>query len=160
MRMENNGNNPRSSGNGKTMIIVAIVVTLLITISFIYLYLNAQNIPITVNELFDNQLDRNNDEKINLEDLPYDWASYGLGDKIVIRDRIKAISWDSDNNQTTLLLVSYSGKYEGGGGIVSVHIPGNAYDSYSIGDFIIVEGRMVDYGNDNIFPGDWGLITE
>lgn len=156
MAMGNNGKIPPNLNKAKTMAAVAIVITVFLIILFVYMSLNAPATPVTVNELYDDQIDRNDDGVIDEDDLPLEWHSYELGDKVLVRDRIDDVWWDSDTNQTSITLVDYTGKYESGGGRPQAHVPGNVVDDYSVGDFITLESEMIiDRTGTVIFPWEW-----
>ena len=138
--------------------VVLLVVTIILIASFLFLNLNNQDAPVTVNELYDAMIDRNNDGIISQEDLPIAWHSYTIGDKVVVRDMINTPVFESDQNYTILILVEYTGVHEGGGGIINAVVPGNALDIYHQGDFITVETRMIEYEDGSVIPGDWTFI--
>ena len=61
MAMENNGKTPPNLSKAKTMAAVAIAITIFLIILFVYMSLNAPATPVTVNELYDDMIDRNDD---------------------------------------------------------------------------------------------------
>jgi hypothetical protein len=143
--------------NRKIIIAVAIATILLIVPSYFYLGPNDRYDAVTVNEFYDDQVDSNNDGII---DAPFAWHSYGAGDRVVIRDRIETIWFQPDENRTYIFLPGYSGKYMFATGI-NIMVLGNVTSTYSRGDIIMVQNRMAEYEQGNIYPefGGWTLVV-
>ena len=158
MAMENNGKTPPNLNKAKTMAAVAIAITVFLIILFVYMSLNAPVTPVTVNELYDDRIDRNDDGAIDEDDLPIEWQSYELGDRVLVRDRIDDVFWDYDTNQTYITLVGYTGNYEGGGR-PQARVSGNVADDYSVGDIVTFETEMIiDRTETVIMPSHWTIV--
>jgi hypothetical protein len=144
--------------NHKIMITVAIAAILLIVPSYFYLGPNDRYDAVTVNEFYDDMVDRNNNGTIGQEDIPLAWHSYGPGDRVVIRDRIDIIWFQPDENQTYIILLEYSGKY-GEASPTNILVSGNVTDVYSKGDIIMVENRMIEYEG-SVYPkfNGWTIV--
>jgi hypothetical protein len=132
--------------NWKIIASVAIAVVLLLVPSYFYLGPNDLYDSVTVNEFFDDLNDRNKDGVINFTDEPFAWHSYGPGDRVVVRDRIEIVGFDTDYNRTFIQFPEYSGKYinQGFFQVTYALVPGNVTDTYSVGDIILIENQMTD----------------
>lgn len=149
----------RELANKKIMAAAVIAAVLLTPLFLHYWGQNDIYSAVTVNEFWDDMLDRNNDGVINGSDVPIAWHSYGVGDKVVVRDRIGYIWYDSYENKTWINLVTYSGMY-GDQMPINIFVSGNVTGTYSEGDIIIVENRFVDYGTGSIYPefNAWTIV--
>ena len=101
---------------------------------------------ITVNEFFDDLVDRNNDSKIEHEDRPLDWASYKVGDEVIIRDKIDR-GYSTSTGKWTVLQLNYTGiydiRYDTVWGRIDVIIEGNWTHKYYAGDYLTVTATIV-----------------
>ena len=150
-KMNNTENSPKNTNLKIAMVIVIII--LLLVAMFI---LNKPG-TLTVNEFYDDQIDKNGDGIINQTDFPSGWNSYNVGDKIVIRDMVDRTMYEA--NQTIIFLVEYSGNYAAGGrSQVSVVVLGDMRNTYEEGSYITVESEMKEYLEGNIYPGRWTLV--
>jgi hypothetical protein len=151
--------NDRGRGLAHHKVLAAVAIAALL-LAPLFAYCWGQNdmySAVTVNEFWDDMVDRNDDGVINGSDTPIAWHSYGLGDKVVIRDRIHSVWYEPSENKTYFVL-QYFSKY-----ImlppVNVVLDGNHTAAYSEGDIIMVKNRMVEY-NENIYPefNAWTII--
>jgi len=136
---------------------IGIVVVIMIVVAIILA--GQQSKSITINEFFDDLVDRNGDGKIEMGDAPLDWASYDLWDNITIRDKITNVSYTPANSmyylqynettgeddkiytgeEATIICLRYSGEYEIREIIwptIEFHLQGNYTDVYKEGDYI------------------------
>jgi len=148
----------RGLASHKIMAAVAIAAVLLTPLFLHYWGQNDMYSAVTVNEFYDDMVDRNGDGMIGEEDLPQAWHSYGAGDRVVVRDRIESICFGSFENETWISLVTYSGIY-GDQMPMNIFVSGNVTGTYSEGDIIMVKNQMVEY-NENIYPefNAWAIV--
>jgi hypothetical protein len=152
--------NEKETANYKIMAAVVIAVVLLVVPSYFYLGPNDLYDAVTVNGFYDDRVDRNNDRIIDQEDAPFAWHSYDAGDRVVIRDEIEVIWFQTDENQTYIMLSPYSGKYWGESFGINVMVPGNVTDVYSKGDIIMVTNRLIALGEGSLYPdfSGWTIV--
>ncbi|MFO7619133.1 MAG: hypothetical protein R6W91_05700 [Thermoplasmata archaeon] len=160
------GAEAKAHGRGITIFVTAILISV-ITLAALFLYYDSDPPTVTVNEFYDDMIDKNGDEVINVEDEPLAWQSYDLGDRVLVRDRIEQIWFQPDQNRTFIMLQPYSGKYVENTTINSlgpfpifVLVQGDVTNVYSEGDIIIVENRMIVYGEGSLFPDlEWTIVN-
>ena len=149
------------AGKSKNTFIIVATIIIVIICLLAYTMIGQGVKAVTINEFYDDQIDRNSDGIIDEADYPYEWNSYDLGDKVLIRDKIDGFIWDPDANLTTLLLINYTGdKYVADWNRPNVPVEGYAMDLYSKGDIITVEFTMIEYPGGHIAPemGGWRLV--
>lgn len=146
---------------------IAIIVIIIMAMIFSNQHSNA----ISVNEFFDDLIDRNGDGVIEYEDAPLEWSSYDIGDIITIRDKITRVSYNPPDsmyylvyNETTgvddkiftggnntVISIQYTGNYEiNYMGIdpilpkIEINLEGNYTDEYQVGDYITITGSILE----------------
>lgn len=148
----------RELANKKILAAAAIAAVIIAPLLVHYWSQNDIYSAMTVNELYNDMVDRNGDGTIGEEDIPLAWHSYSAGDSIVVRDRIESIWYWPSENETWISLGAYSGVY-GYPMPINLYVSGNATGTYSEGDIIFVKNHMVEY-NENIYPefNAWTII--
>jgi len=140
--MEKKNNDTKSHSKKKNIAVAIIILAVALVISGVYL--TTRTHEVTVNQLYDDMIDRNYDGVIGEADLPFAWKSYRIGDNVVVKDIIREVSFDSSLNMTSIFLVDYTGKYYGIRSHVNIGIPGNVTDIYHIGDTITLKSTMIE----------------
>jgi hypothetical protein len=90
--------------------VVALIVVSAMVISGLYLRQNNHTDYLTVNEFYNDLIDKNNDGIIGTEDSPLNFTSHNVNDTIYVRDKISRIYYS--HNYTVIDLGPYSGKYQ------------------------------------------------
>lgn len=144
--------------NRKTMVAAAVAAILLLLLVSFFWSQNDIYSAVTLNEFWDDMVDRNGDGEFNESDLPISWHSYGSGDKVLVRDRIDSVWYDPGSNQTIVSLHEYSGQY-GEASPINVVLEGNCLGDYSEGEVVILRNYMVEY-DAGIYPefNAWTIV--
>ena len=140
---------------GSAVLIIVVVVALL-------LVMQGQNQTITANTFFDDLIDRDGDGVIKLEDRPFDWESYDIGDNITVRDKISRVY--SYTGELTVIVIEYSGEYEFRDdflfGRIDIVLEGNWTSSYQVGDYITAEATIISYpSGTGEFVSAWKVVS-
>lgn len=152
--------------NPRLILIVLISVTILLAAIFLNPFSNEEEF-ITLNEFYDDIIDRNGDNKLNYEDNPIEWESYSIGDNITIRDKISDIYVIGNDIVTgTYIEIEYTGKYSNQMSIPALssasvyYYEGDLTEEYQVGDYITLTNTIVlDETSGGAIVYSWEIVS-